>query len=306
MKYVLSTLLCQFLAVIAFGQINIQDSTFQVITYWDLGEKQAYNVSLEKLKIKGTDTLASELMTYEVEVTVKDSSENGYIVEWNYFNFKTNATDSFTQKIISASDDIKVDLEISELGVIQGVKNWEEVRDYMQDGIDTIKAEFKDIPNLDKVFGQLEKMYSTKTQVEATAIKDAHQFHNFHGAIYTLNEVLEGTLKTPNVYYPNKPFDTKVSVVLDEIDVEHNDAVLRMTNEVDQEQLTATTFDYIQELAKNAGGESFKKEDLKEIQNITYTASRIHASGWVIYSVLTKEIKTDGILTVEERILELK
>jgi hypothetical protein len=33
-----------------YGQINLADSTVQVITYWDKGEKQYYSISAEKIK----------------------------------------------------------------------------------------------------------------------------------------------------------------------------------------------------------------------------------------------------------------
>ena len=59
-----------------FAQINMEDSTVQVVSYWDKGEKQNYAISLEKIKLKDGDTTAKELITYEVEVSVIDSSKN--------------------------------------------------------------------------------------------------------------------------------------------------------------------------------------------------------------------------------------
>jgi hypothetical protein len=58
-----------------FGQINMADSTAQVITYWEKGEKQNYSVTTENIKIKGSDTTSKEMTTYNVEITVLNTSE---------------------------------------------------------------------------------------------------------------------------------------------------------------------------------------------------------------------------------------
>ena len=70
-----------------FGQIHLEDSTVQVIGFWDKNEKQNYAVSLEKIKIKGADTTSREMIRYDVEVTIRDSTAHAYLVEWYYKNF---------------------------------------------------------------------------------------------------------------------------------------------------------------------------------------------------------------------------
>ena len=49
-----------------------------------------------------------------------------------------------------------------------------------------------------------------------------------------------------------------------------------------------------------------KREDLDNFTNETLVASRIHESGWVIYSILTKTVTVDGSSNIEERIIEIK
>ena len=48
-----------------------------------------------------------------------------------------------------------------------------------------------------------------------------------------------------------------------------------------------------------------KREDMPAVSNDTYTASRIHGSGWIVYSVVTKETKAEGQTNIEEQIIEL-
>lgn len=49
-----------------------------------------------------------------------------------------------------------------------------------------------------------------------------------------------------------------------------------------------------------------KREDLKDLKNETLTASRIHGTGWIVYSVQTITIISDNVTNIEERTIELK
>ncbi|NRB52025.1 MAG: hypothetical protein HRU41_30410 [Saprospiraceae bacterium] len=209
-------ILLLMLAVTAKGQMNFQDSSVQVISYWNLRDKYEYSVHLQKLKYTKEDTTANETMTYDVEVSVIDSTDNSYTVRWYYKNFKSDAQNPIVQKLAAVSEDIAVDIKLDELGAIAAVENWEEVRDYIVKSIDSMKNDLNLIPGLDKVLQQIAGMYSTKASIEASAIQDVQQFHNFHGGKYLLSEPATGIIKTPNLYNPEKLFDTEISVRLEE------------------------------------------------------------------------------------------
>jgi hypothetical protein len=49
-----------------------------------------------------------------------------------------------------------------------------------------------------------------------------------------------------------------------------------------------------------------KKEDIGQLTNITTTASRIHGTGWLIYSIQTKTVEAPEATSIEERIMEIK
>ena len=288
------------------GQMNFQDSSAQVISYWDLGEKYEYAISLQQLKYTEQDTTANETMTYDVEVTVIDSTENSYTVRWFYKNFKTDSENPIVQKLVKVSEDISVDIKLDELGIIQSVENWEEIRDYMKKSVDSLSMDFKEIPEMEKVFQQILGMYNSKSAIEASAIQDAQQFHNFHGGKYTLNETVTGQIKTANLYDNSKPFDTQFSVVLEDLDAENNQYYLRSVQEVDSEQLTQTTLNFLNKMAKNMGKEFIKKEEFIDLKNVVETASRIHNTGWVLESILWKEVVAEGATNMEIRTIQMK
>ena len=290
----------------ASGQMDFQDSTAQVITYWDLGEKYEYAVTFQQLSYSEKDTTKNETMTYDVEVTVIDSTENNYVVKWFYKNIETNSKNPLIQKLVKASEDIEVDIKLDALGVIQEVVNWEEVRDYMVKSIGEMKSDLPEIPEIEKMFQQIESTYSSKASIEAAAIQDVQQFHNFHGGKYPLNEKLTGQIKTPNIYYPEKPFDTNLIVILEELDEENSQFRIRSIHEVDTEQLTQSAFQYVSELFSNLNQKIPKREEFENLTNSVETVSRIHNTGWVLESILWKEVFVDGLTNIEIRTIQMK
>lgn len=46
---------------LAKAQMNFQDSSVQIIAYWNLGEKYEYSLRLQKLKYTENDTTSNEM-----------------------------------------------------------------------------------------------------------------------------------------------------------------------------------------------------------------------------------------------------
>lgn len=288
-----------------FAQINMKDSTAQVITYWEKGDKQNYSVTAEKIKIKGADTTSREITTYNVQITVLNKSEKSYIIEWLYKDIKTNSQNATVQKLLNINKDMKVVFKTDELGVFIEVTNWKEIKDYIQKTTSTLRKDFQGIPEMDKVLKQIEVTYSTKEAIESVSIKDIQQFHTFHGAKYKLGEVLEVKLKVPNIIGA-EPFDSEATIYMDEINEKDNNFIIRASQIVNKEQLTNAMFNYLTTMSKNMKGDPPKREELQALGNETLTASRIHGTGWVVYSIQTTTITSDNVKNIEERIIELQ
>jgi hypothetical protein len=201
--------------------------------------------------------------------------------------------------------EMKVIFKTDELGAFVEVVNWKEIKDYIQKATASLRKDFKEIPEMDKVLKQIEATYSTKEAIESASIKDIQQFHTFHGAKYKLGEIIEGQLKVPNLF-GTEPFDSDFTVYLDEINEEDNNFIMRATQEVNKEQLTNATFDYLTKMSKNMKVEPPRREDLKDLMNETLTASRIHGTGWIVYSVQTTTVASDNVTNIEERVIEIK
>lgn len=292
------------LAIPAQAQINMADSTVQVIGYWDIKDSQSYSVTSKKFRIKDSDTTSKETWTYEVDILVTDSSADSYTIEWTYKNYQVETDNPLVKKLSAIAEDIRIVVKTDELGVLLEVINWQEVRDAILKATAILREEFAMIPNIEAVIAQVELTYDTKEAIEAGAIKDMQQYYTFHGGAYLLGEQLTGNMQLPNLY-GGAPFDSEVRVWLDEIDKPNNNYIIRMEQSVNSEQLTNATYAYLQEMSKNLETPLPDRADFPPLRNITYTASRIHATGWVIYSVETKEIELDNTLSIEERVIQI-
>ena len=59
-------------------------------------------------------------------------------------------------------------------------------------------------------------------------------------------------------------------------------------------------------MAETMQAPSPKREEFPYLHNETRTASRIHGSGWPIYSIQTKEVIAEDVIQIEERIIVIK
>jgi hypothetical protein len=287
-----------------FAQINITDSTVQVIGYWNIGEKQSFSISEEKYQVKDSDTTSREFTSYTVDISVIDSTENSYTINWYYHDIQIQTDSEILNKLSTLLDSINIKILTDEYGAFVKIINWQEVREFILKGTSLLKDELKDIPNMNKIISQIEKMYSTEESISNAAINEIHQFYSYHGGQYKLGEQINSKIKSPNIY-GGEPFDTDVSFSLDEIRYEDNNSVLRMTQSVNAEQLTKVTFDYLAQMANTMEAPSPKWDKFPTLTNNTWVTTQIHGSGWTIYSIETKEVSALDVLRVEERIIEI-
>ncbi len=290
----------------AKAQMNFQDSSVQVISYWDVGEKHTYTVHLQKLKYIGSDTSVNETVRYEVELSVVDSTEHSYMTRWHYKNFESDSKNQIDKLLASATAGLTLNIQTDEFGAFQSLENWEEVRDHMAQFFDALRRNV-DVPTeREYLLQQLQRQYITKSDMEAAGIREVLQFHSFHGGGFILNDLVSGTIQIANLYDNNAPFDTEASVILEAMDAENNSYTLRSLEVVNSEQLTNATYNYLNSLAESLGQEIIEREAYIELKNTLELVSEIHNSGWVLESVQWKEIVMDGGTNLEIRRIELK
>ncbi len=292
-------------ALTAVSQINTSDSTVQVVGYWDMNESLTYLVFNESVRTEGSDTISYEFTRYEVDVTIVDSTANSYTVKWYYRDYYIETDNEVMKRLSSIFEDMSVLITTDELGTFQEILNWEEIKTFMLITTALLREEFKGIPNMDQFIAHLEELYSTKEAIQNSAIDEIHQYYYFHGLKYKLHDEFTSQSKIQN-RFGGEPFNADITFWLDEINSDDNNAIFRMTQVIDSVELTNATFEYLTSMANMLGTPPPSRDDFPALTNEITRASRIHGSGWVIYSIDTKEVKAENVLQVDTRIIELK
>lgn len=286
-----------------FAQIEPKDSTFQVIGYWSKGEKQSYNVSESKIKLNKADTTSKELMTYQLDITVLDSTDKNYRMEWAYSNYTTTDNSQIVKDIIKAGAGLKVIVLTNENGEFVAIENWKEIQAFQNKMIAELQKKYASVPEMKKLLETLKEKFSTKEQIEANTSQEVGQFLSFHGGKYKLGEVLTGKSKQPSLL--GKPLDNEYEIYLDEINFDDNNGVFRMSQTVDSTQLTDQTYEFLKKTMPSLA-KSMSRKDMPSVTNTIQLASRIHNAGWVIYSIETKTTNSMDVMNIEERVIDLK
>ncbi|HLP37196.1 hypothetical protein [Lacibacter sp.] len=305
MKQFLTILFFILFNTTTFAQINLKDSTVQAIGYWDKNEKQSYTITTDKFKIREGDTISKSQLTYDVDITIVDSTANSYVIEWKYSNYRVTGGELIRQKIDAGFQNLKIRIKTDDMGAFEELLNWEDVRDHMKKSSTLLQEEFKHDPKAREIMEEVTKIYNSKANIEAIAINDIQQFYTFHGGKYVKGEPVEASIQVPNVT-GGKPFDADVFIYLDEINEKEENYILRYELSVDEKQLQQAVKEYLTNLAKKAGKPVPKDLVLNPLVNTTLIGSRIHDYGWVIYSISTKTVSAGEILNIEERVIEIK
>ena len=283
----------------------MSDSLVQTVGYWDRGEKQTYRITVDKYRVSGTDTSGREKMQYMADITVTDSAADGYTLEWHIHDHQVTARNPVVVKLLSLSDGLRIRFRTNELGVYRGLTNSDEVRDHQLKGLPLIRKQFKGTQNLETLIAPVEASIRNREATEAVITRDIRQFLMFHGAQYRLGREITSAILLPN-NYGGKPFDGQVTLVLDEINREGSNYILRSTEAVDRKQLLEATFGFLSAAAMQAGTPAPKREDLADLRMDIETGARLHNSGWVLYSFQVKTVSSGTSVSVEEVVMEIR
>lgn len=298
MRHLFFAILISAFCYSSYGQINAADSLVQVITYWDNGESFDYTVTHEKFMVSGADTLKRTVVKYDVTLGVADSLENGYTMRWRYNSVDIEGAEHTTDEAFD------IIYSIDEFGVFLGIVNMDEITGFVG-GImtDLLSEEYGE--NAASIIRGMVDGLGSKEFLESYLFKDIQQYHLFHGGLYELGGTYEDISEATTL--GGTPVDAYTLVYLDEIYEEDEDYVMVCYQEIDGDQLTEASFDYLDKLAVAAGGERLDRTRFAgTLSNETVTVSQIHDSGWVLNSQMTVTVKAGDSINVEIRSIEMK
>ena len=310
MKYLSITKKALFLMSFFFlfpalkAQINMEDSTVQVIGYWDKNEKQSYLIHEKKVTLESGDTTSFQEYTYNVDIQIVDSTAESYTLEWKYYNYKYVSGPEELKTILTAYQPTKVLLKTDEMGVLAEVLNSAEISAAMTKRLKTLLKKYKSDQYLVAEFTSLLERYNSKEAVEQLALSEIQQYYNYHGAKYKLNENFSATVKSPFMNI-EEGIDAELNVWLSEINSDDNNFIIQMSKILDEETMKKLMYEEAKNDPELTPDEMPELHDMPELKVETWAASRIHNSGWIVYSVQSIEVLFDSEKSTEERIIEL-
>ncbi|MBR4882714.1 MAG: hypothetical protein IKU18_02425, partial [Bacteroidales bacterium] len=134
MKKMFILCLCLMTAFQAFAQINLKDSTAQVVAYWSKGERYCYNYAAQTIDIKGTDTTEVSYSESKFELEVIDSTANGYLVNYTKLSEAVSIPDEnspvagLMKNLANIGNSISITFRTDEYGTFQEIVNFDEYK----------------------------------------------------------------------------------------------------------------------------------------------------------------------------------
>lgn len=288
----------------AFGlnaQIDLANSTVSAIPHWNMGEIQNYHINESEIVLAGKDTTSLDILDYDVKIEVVDSTSVGYIIEWTRSNLSTNTESKSSHLQEKLLSDFPIIVTIDIYGSNLNLLNWEDIIAHANSHIIRMQSD----PTVDPTqLNQLKRKFTNKESISNTSIRDIEQFFAYHGAKYLLGETIKTDIKVPN-NYGGDPLDGTGAIVLDELLPDNNTYIIKSFQNINSQQLTAVTYDYLSRL-NIVDGELPDYEDFATITKQIWGGSELHGpSGWVIYSQESEQITSGENITLHERFIEI-
>ncbi len=258
-------------SLISNGQNKFNDTTAQIVAYWQKGDKKLLH--FKKIKEK-KDERESKIDSIEYSATIEilEETKDSYTIKWQYNRYAIN---EFVQQLFSDYKQLGKPLNIiyktNETGGFQEVINLNEIEIYLEETfefVETLLSRGKEIKNINDVkeaMKQLKTALSSRTGIENVILREIQFFHTFFGGEYSLNEKPAANIELPNTF-GGDPFKARIQVELQEINKKENYFILEMQQFVDREQSKQIIIDIVRKLMPN--NKTINAETLnKEIAN---------------------------------------
>ena len=205
MKHFFSSLL---LSLIGFSMSYAQaqnlaqvqeDSTINVVAYFCKNDTMEYRMEELQQKICGNDTTQNYYISEDFRIIVRDSTSNGYKLEYSSLGnreMEGNRVDilnkTVLEKVAELSDRQHVIFTVDELGNLQHIENWREIKKTMQEGIKILcDSLYANNPMLDSVMPRnrfemsLNLQYSTEQSLWG-AYEELQLLFGVHGKAFAI------------------------------------------------------------------------------------------------------------------------
>lgn len=287
----------------AYGQNSVTDSTATIVSHWKKGEEINLALLKQRSKFKGSQLLSDEGSTYEATITILDSTQEGYTLEWIYRNFKLKnpSTPPLVESIFKLLEGMEVKYTTNKLGAFTSLLNWQDIQEIGLKKIDSIFGKIKD-PQAIALSNQAKSMFNSKQSIELMAIKEVRLYHSlFSRAQYELklNEVLKIATQLPNIL-GGDPFPAFLTIEMTALKPEENYCKIQTFRTLDEEKTTKILFAYFTKTAKETGAPAPTEKDLPLIKISEKNEFEVDLkSGWLTRIYNKNEVQSADLKQID-------
>lgn len=314
MKNLFILCFCLMNAFQVSAQLNLKDSTAQIVAYWNKGEKYCYNYAAQTIEIKGTDTTELSYSESKFELEVIDSSANGYLINYTKLSEAVSISDekspiaSLLKRVANIGNSISITFKTNEYGSLQEIVNFDEYKNSLMSQLETLIKE-------------MEKELKDKTTREAlnTAIapfmSDAYVYKSiepitslfsFHGYKFKLNERYTDNIQVASPFEQGKTLDGELQRYVAEFNPETTWTTFHSVTRYDKEQLKMTTLHYINSLLPE-NQKITSTSEVPEMSMDSYTSFTIHlGTGWPGYASFLQETGEPTKTKLKKWVIEIE
>lgn len=291
MKNLFTSLIFLFAFTFSFAQINEQDSTVNVKTFWNNGDSKNYKFTSLETKNVGNNPTQIEELSYQIKINIVDVFEDELTVQWVYDSIKFD-NKKFINNPLYLINQLPIKFVIDKDGRFLRYENLSGTIESFILSSEKIQNNFIDDVEILQKIKDLTKNYATEQNIVKIFEKDIRQFHLFYGTgDYKLNEtVVENNSYMDNLFSPS-PTPAKTKFMLKDIAFTGTNYIVNAYQQADKEWLSNSWYNYLKKLAEELGSEQPDESRIND--EITYTVntnSRIKDNGWVSYSIETKKV----------------
>lgn len=305
MKRLVSLFAAVLFAVQAFSQINLQDSTVQVIGYWSVGDKYNFELKSSAYKTDGKDTTwtrrSKDIFTFEVI----DSTDTGYLLKCTFLEsmslIENKELDEIADKLNEMAQKIPVVLKTDIYGTVQGLSNFDEYQSELLKAVNLITKELK--TDNDKVTAQIIESVDNIMKSEDFVYKSIEPITSllaFHGGKYSIDKEYSEDHKLPSPINPETLIDAKN--VFGVYDYDTESSVTRFYDEwlFDNGQILASALSLINKMLPKEE-QLYKLPDNQEIKLTVFKQINIHTNtGWPTFGYYINEVASQNQTKVQE------
>lgn len=190
-------------SAVATAQIDLSDSSYTALAHWRKGDKMAYTITEKQYTVSGSDTTNVTTDRFLAEVLVKDSTADGYLIQWDFGTPDIDADNHIyllAAQVLSA--DIPVLVRTDTYGMLLGIKNWKDISKHIIDKARKIEKDDKNNLRLGlkPAMENIVKAVATENDI-LLALGSITQFYALMGNKYTARKsepIITHSLVTPN------------------------------------------------------------------------------------------------------------